>query len=200
MVAVIIGSKRMGINPDNVATPMAASFGDLITLASLVCFSQWFYSLIGKERPAPRSQRSCNLHFWPTEGALQHSHKEQEPGLNEWLHKGSCLNRPVSARVVPGGSVVFVPDSSLGGHLLQTSSQSHPAPHRLGANYYSYGHQQVLIFDLESIHMSSNVYLGVGWIFKFLNEALTIKRPGPGVLNLLFKKTLYAGFFWLSFF
>ncbi|XP_040019475.1 solute carrier family 41 member 2 isoform X3 [Gasterosteus aculeatus] len=46
MVAVIIGSKRMGINPDNVATPMAASFGDLITLASLVCFSQWFYSLI----------------------------------------------------------------------------------------------------------------------------------------------------------
>uniref|UniRef100_A0A3Q1FK86 Solute carrier family 41 member n=1 Tax=Acanthochromis polyacanthus TaxID=80966 RepID=A0A3Q1FK86_9TELE len=33
MVGVIIGSKRMGINPDNVATPMAASFGDLITLA-----------------------------------------------------------------------------------------------------------------------------------------------------------------------
>ncbi|KAL6107076.1 slc41a2 [Pungitius sinensis] len=46
MVAVIIGSKRMGINPDNVATPMAASFGDLITLALLVCFSQWFYSLM----------------------------------------------------------------------------------------------------------------------------------------------------------
>ncbi|XP_040894300.1 solute carrier family 41 member 2 isoform X2 [Toxotes jaculatrix] len=44
MVAVIIGSKRMGINPDNVATPMAASFGDLITLALLACCSQWFYS------------------------------------------------------------------------------------------------------------------------------------------------------------
>uniref|UniRef100_A0A8C2WQC5 Solute carrier family 41 member n=1 Tax=Cyclopterus lumpus TaxID=8103 RepID=A0A8C2WQC5_CYCLU len=35
MVGVIIGSKRMGINPDNVATPMAASFGDLISLALL---------------------------------------------------------------------------------------------------------------------------------------------------------------------
>uniref|UniRef100_A0A7N6A765 Solute carrier family 41 member n=1 Tax=Anabas testudineus TaxID=64144 RepID=A0A7N6A765_ANATE len=46
MVGVIIGSKRMGINPDNVATPMAASFGDLITLTLLAYFSQWFYSLI----------------------------------------------------------------------------------------------------------------------------------------------------------
>ncbi|KAK1888180.1 Solute carrier family 41 member 2 [Dissostichus eleginoides] len=46
MVGVILGSMRMGINPDNVATPMAASFGDLITLALLACFSQWFFSLI----------------------------------------------------------------------------------------------------------------------------------------------------------
>lgn len=46
MVGVIMGSKRIGINPDNVATPIAASFGDLITLALLVCFSQWFYSSI----------------------------------------------------------------------------------------------------------------------------------------------------------
>ncbi|KAM4734223.1 solute carrier family 41 member 2 isoform 2-T2 [Anableps anableps] len=46
VVGVIIGSKRMGINPDNVATPIAASFGDLITLGLLACFSQWFYSFI----------------------------------------------------------------------------------------------------------------------------------------------------------
>ncbi|XP_060892438.1 solute carrier family 41 member 2 [Labrus mixtus] len=46
MVGVIIGSKRIGINPDNVATPMAASFGDLITLALLACFSQWYFSFI----------------------------------------------------------------------------------------------------------------------------------------------------------
>ncbi|CAB1415950.1 unnamed protein product [Pleuronectes platessa] len=45
MVAVILGSMRLGINPDNVATPMAASFGDLITLALLACSSWWFYSI-----------------------------------------------------------------------------------------------------------------------------------------------------------
>ncbi|KAM9377662.1 solute carrier family 41 member 2 [Pholidichthys leucotaenia] len=47
MVGVIIGSKRMGINPDNVATPIAASFGNLITLTFLAFFSQWYYSLMG---------------------------------------------------------------------------------------------------------------------------------------------------------
>ncbi|XP_008335745.1 solute carrier family 41 member 2 [Cynoglossus semilaevis] len=46
MVAVILCSKRLGINPDNVATPMAASFGDLSTLALLACFSHWFFSFI----------------------------------------------------------------------------------------------------------------------------------------------------------
>lgn len=48
MVGVIIGCKRMNINPDNVATPMAASFGDLITLSLLACFSHWFYSFMGE--------------------------------------------------------------------------------------------------------------------------------------------------------
>lgn len=56
MVGVIIGSKRLGINPDNVATPMAASFGDLITLALLACFSQWSYSILGNCQ-AQRSHR-----------------------------------------------------------------------------------------------------------------------------------------------
>ncbi|XP_038855209.1 solute carrier family 41 member 2 [Salvelinus namaycush] len=46
MVGVIIGSKRIGINPDNVATPIAASFGDVITLAILACLSQGLYECI----------------------------------------------------------------------------------------------------------------------------------------------------------
>uniref|UniRef100_A0A8C7URZ4 Solute carrier family 41 member n=1 Tax=Oncorhynchus mykiss TaxID=8022 RepID=A0A8C7URZ4_ONCMY len=46
MVGVITGSKRIGINPDNVATPIAASFGDLITLAILACLSQRLYECI----------------------------------------------------------------------------------------------------------------------------------------------------------
>uniref|UniRef100_A0A8C1FZI8 Solute carrier family 41 member n=1 Tax=Cyprinus carpio TaxID=7962 RepID=A0A8C1FZI8_CYPCA len=35
MIGVIIGSRKVGINPDNVATPIAASLGDLITLSLL---------------------------------------------------------------------------------------------------------------------------------------------------------------------
>ncbi|NXI12098.1 S41A1 protein, partial [Irena cyanogastra] len=43
MIGVIIGSRRMGINPDNVATPIAASLGDLITLALLSGISWGLY-------------------------------------------------------------------------------------------------------------------------------------------------------------
>ncbi|XP_062848632.1 solute carrier family 41 member 2 isoform X2 [Trichomycterus rosablanca] len=43
MVGVIVGSKRTGINPDNIAAPIAASFGDLITLGLLAVISQGFF-------------------------------------------------------------------------------------------------------------------------------------------------------------
>ncbi|XP_063165008.1 solute carrier family 41 member 2 isoform X2 [Candoia aspera] len=46
MVGVIVGSKKTGINPDNVATPIAASFGDLITLAILAWISQGLYDCL----------------------------------------------------------------------------------------------------------------------------------------------------------
>ncbi|KAM6895396.1 solute carrier family 41 member 2 [Xenentodon cancila] len=46
MVGVIVGSKKTGINPDNVATPIAASFGDLITLAILAWISQGLYKCL----------------------------------------------------------------------------------------------------------------------------------------------------------
>ncbi|KAJ7329059.1 hypothetical protein JRQ81_015233 [Phrynocephalus forsythii] len=48
MVGVIVGSKKTGINPDNVATPIAASFGDLITLAILAWISQGLYNCLDK--------------------------------------------------------------------------------------------------------------------------------------------------------
>ncbi|XP_064417879.1 solute carrier family 41 member 2 [Latimeria chalumnae] len=44
MVGVIVGSKKTGINPDNVATPIAASFGDLITLTILAWISAGLYN------------------------------------------------------------------------------------------------------------------------------------------------------------
>lgn len=48
MVAVIVGSRKAGINPDNVATPIAASLGDLITLSLLAGVSSFFFCYRGQ--------------------------------------------------------------------------------------------------------------------------------------------------------
>ncbi|XP_014222994.1 solute carrier family 41 member 1-like [Trichogramma pretiosum] len=48
MVMVILLSKRMNINPDNVATPIAASLGDLTTLALLAWISSFLYNAIAE--------------------------------------------------------------------------------------------------------------------------------------------------------
>ena len=47
MVLVIIFSKKLKINPDNVATPIAASLGDLTTLSLLAGVSMLLYHAIG---------------------------------------------------------------------------------------------------------------------------------------------------------
>lgn len=53
-MAVIIGSRKVGINPDNVATPIAASLGDLVTLSLLAGVSSLFYYYRGqRSRVAP---------------------------------------------------------------------------------------------------------------------------------------------------
>ncbi|ENN81081.1 hypothetical protein D910_02617 [Dendroctonus ponderosae] len=46
MIGVIIFSRHFNINPDNVATPIAASLGDLTTLAVLSYFASLFYRTI----------------------------------------------------------------------------------------------------------------------------------------------------------
>lgn len=52
MIGVIVGSRKVGINPDNVATPIAASLGDLITLSLLAGVSSTLYEYIGEEARA----------------------------------------------------------------------------------------------------------------------------------------------------
>lgn len=47
MIAVVIFSRRCHINPDNVATPIAASLGDLTTLSLLSGISSLLYNRIG---------------------------------------------------------------------------------------------------------------------------------------------------------
>lgn len=44
MIGVVIGSRKCHVNPDNVATPIAASLGDLTTLALLALVASFLYS------------------------------------------------------------------------------------------------------------------------------------------------------------
>ena len=53
MIAVILFSRKCGINPDNVATPIAASLGDLTTLALLSGISGFLYKCIGEWLSVP---------------------------------------------------------------------------------------------------------------------------------------------------
>lgn len=55
MIGVIIGSRKIGINPDNVATPIAASLGDLITLALLSGISWGLYLELSKAKATESS-------------------------------------------------------------------------------------------------------------------------------------------------
>ena len=47
MVGVVLFSRRCNINPDNVATPIAASLGDLTTLSLLSGIGWLLYQEIG---------------------------------------------------------------------------------------------------------------------------------------------------------
>lgn len=44
MVVVVLYSRKFNINPDNVATPIAASLGDVTTLFLLACFAKALYA------------------------------------------------------------------------------------------------------------------------------------------------------------
>lgn len=51
MVCIVVGARKLGVNPDNIATPIAASLGDLITLSLLAVVSSFFY----RHRGAPEA-------------------------------------------------------------------------------------------------------------------------------------------------
>ncbi len=48
MIMVIIFSHTLHINPDNVATPIAAALGDLVTLGLLSLLAQGLFNLRGE--------------------------------------------------------------------------------------------------------------------------------------------------------
>ena len=56
MVAVVLLSRRWNINPDNIATPIAASLGDLTTLSLLAGLSKILFHTLGKKHTSELKQ------------------------------------------------------------------------------------------------------------------------------------------------
>lgn len=135
IVGVVFGSKRLGCNPDNVATPMAASFGDLLTLTLLAYCSQLFYSVKGKR------DEDYLVHFlyWPAGGSGTLKLTSMHPRVTFFL----VFYRFISFCVVPGGSLLCVPGSTLGVYCFKTSSKSASPSHRMGSDHCCNGHLQV---------------------------------------------------------
>lgn len=55
MIIVIVVSHKCRINPDNVATPIAASLGDLTTLSILAVIGGFIHRNIGKQQESPKT-------------------------------------------------------------------------------------------------------------------------------------------------
>nr|XP_033806712.1 solute carrier family 41 member 2 isoform X2 [Geotrypetes seraphini] len=105
MVGVIVGSKKTGINPDNVATPIAASFGDLITLAILAWISQGLYDCLGTYSYVPALVGAFFLALTPIGIIIASKH----PATKTVLHSGW---EPV---------IIAMLISSIGGLILDTT-------------------------------------------------------------------------------
>lgn len=48
MIGVIFASHKIKMNPDNVATPLAASIGDIVSLSLLSLIASAIYEIVGK--------------------------------------------------------------------------------------------------------------------------------------------------------
>ena len=60
MMVVILTSYSLRINPDNVATPIAASLGDLVTLGLLSLMAQFLFGLGGSRLMTDASAGNCS--------------------------------------------------------------------------------------------------------------------------------------------
>lgn len=61
MIAVILVTHRLRINPDNIATPLAASFGDVVSITVLANVANFLYQYHGM--PETKIYCACDLIF-----------------------------------------------------------------------------------------------------------------------------------------
>ncbi|XP_058422494.1 solute carrier family 41 member 3 isoform X6 [Diceros bicornis minor] len=127
MVCIVIGARKLGINPDNIATPLAASLGDLITLSLLAFVSSFFYKHkgVGGNLVAIQTSRiSTYLHMWSTPGVLPLWMKKFWPNPCSTFctsEINSMSARVLLFLVVPGHLIFFCVIYLMGGHSVPNS-------------------------------------------------------------------------------
>jgi len=105
MILVVIVSRKHHINPDNIATPIASSLGDVTTVAVLAYTSGFFYRLIGEN------------FWWAPAGALVFMAVAPMTAL--YAHRNKYTNRVLSYGWLPIIFAMII--SSAGGIILDKS-------------------------------------------------------------------------------
>uniref|UniRef100_A0A8D3CC08 Solute carrier family 41 member n=1 Tax=Scophthalmus maximus TaxID=52904 RepID=A0A8D3CC08_SCOMX len=184
MVAVIIGSMRMGINPDNVATPMAASFGDLITLALLACCELQPYVLYLVDMLI-----LCLVPLWVV---IASKHPDShimlrtgwEPIITAMVISsigGLILDKSVSDPNL-AGIIIYAPViNGIGGNLVSIQSS------RMSTNLHLNFSPGEVSEDRRSCHMPCSTFFGSGANHRSAQILLLLVIPG----QLIFIYTIH---------
>ncbi|VFV22687.1 solute carrier family 41 member 3 [Lynx pardinus] len=130
MVCIVIGARKLGVNPDNIATPIAASLGDLITLSILAFVSSFFYKHKGKRYPLRWGTRTRLGPIWfspadysPLSITVFAFHLSWLPTV-VWIYFGGLiLNKTISKQQFQGMAIFTPIICGVGGNLvaIQTS-------------------------------------------------------------------------------
>ncbi|XP_012905947.2 solute carrier family 41 member 3 isoform X3 [Mustela putorius furo] len=127
MVCIVIGARKLGLNPDNIATPIAASLGDLITMSILAFVSSFLYKHkgVGGNLVAIQTSRiSTYLHMWSTPGVLPLWMKQFWPNPCSTFctsEVNSISARVLLFLVIPGHLIFFYIIYLVEGHLVPNS-------------------------------------------------------------------------------
>lgn len=120
LVAVILFSQKYHLNPDNLATPLAASIGDVVSISLLSFIASLLYENISE----------CSIHLSaPPSTSTQHDYRRlcRDPSLDHF-HCGYLL---------PGAA------AHVGCHRAEERVHAAGAKERLGSSALSALHQRV---------------------------------------------------------
>ncbi|KAG8439408.1 hypothetical protein GDO86_005573 [Hymenochirus boettgeri] len=160
MVGVIVGSKKTGVNPDNVATPIAASFGDLITLAILAWISQGLYSCLGSHSFVSPLVGALFLAMTPIWIVIASKH----PATRTVLHSG--WEPVITAMII----------SSIGGLILGKTVSD---PNLVGIVVYT----PVINDNLSSVSLTLQVF-ALLWIADWMVHHIWRKGKDPDSFSI----------------